>query len=169
VLFLFSLQENFKDMSQPSTNIKGRTVLIALISAISPILIAFIGIVPELRKKDQKEIATQQSTIDTLNKKVNSLFLELGKKCSIVGKMVDKNNVPIRDAEIYASLADNQTIPDNTGTFGFTNMIPGASYRLILIYKKNNIYNTYTLTIGPDDDLKQSIAEGLIITYDFKK
>jgi len=158
-------------MNQPSANIKGRTVLIAIVSAISPILIAFIGIVPELRKKDQKEIASQQSTIDTLKTRVNGLISELGKKCSIVGKMVDKNNVPIREAEIYASLADNQTIPDNTGTFGFTNMIPGASYRLILIYKKNNMYRNYTLTIGPDDNLKQSIAEeeGLIITYDFKK
>jgi len=90
-------------------------IITALISAATAIVVAFIGIVPYLDRKDN---ATQLQP----------------EKCTINGKITSGENDPLQNAEVYlirASGSERMATTDDKGRFTFQ-QIPDTSYWVIV-------------------------------------
>ncbi len=105
-------------------------IVSALISAIAMIVVALIGLVPELKSRGEM--------IDILESKLASLGFEqpyTSERWHVAGTVSadSLSQNPIRNAEIYLVRAEEMefAIPDDEGRFVFADMFPGVYWIVI--------------------------------------
>ena len=97
----------------------------AIITSVTTILVAFIGIFQQLRRADANDIADLETTLENLGHSV-------GEDWDISGSVVDENGQPF-SAEIYL-MPQSGTFSDYTddnGGFHFDN-IPSQTYSILV-------------------------------------
>lgn len=99
------------------------SVLSIIVTAISSIAVAFIGIMPQLREKDQNQIdALRREVISLTQAESGRGTGEAGEKCNINGSLETIDGVPLANAEVYlivASGSENMATTGDAGHFSF--------------------------------------------------
>ena len=95
---------------EPSSQSSTKTILVTtLISAIATIMVSFIGIVPQLRHGDQREIENLNTKIDQLTKQVEGASAPAsGDRWTITGVVLKGESSPVSNAEVYLLPATGQ-------------------------------------------------------------
>jgi hypothetical protein len=134
------------------------TIVTTLIAALGTVLVAFIGIVPQLRKGDQDKIDQLSSQIAELQKKpAVDLY-------NLTGR-VSRNNMPVTDGLLIAATATDAVSPDDSGKFLFPHM-PRQAYWIVVTTQSGP---TRRLLINPDDSQPDTAGQEIAISYNFAK
>lgn len=134
------------------------TIVTTLITAVATVLVAFIGVVPQLRKGDQE-------TIDKLSSQIAELQKQRTEDLYTLSGRVSRNNMPVTDGVLIAATANDSVSPDDNGKFLFPNM-PRQAY-WIVVTTQNGL--TRRLLINPDDSQPDTSGQEIAISYRFAK
>src|SRR5215470_7038513 len=157
---------------EPSSQTSTKTILVTtLISAIATIMVSFIGIVPQLRHDDQREIETLNAKIDQLTKQVEGASAPAsGDRWTITGVVLKGESSPVSNAEVYllpATGSENLTTTDDKGGFVFENM-PLRAYWIVTRDTASGSSNR--VLMGADNNKDGEIRlTGNIIKYHLSK
>lgn len=152
-------------MSIPGTDNAKIAIASALITAITTILVAFIGVVPQIRRDDRKEIDNLQKTIGEMKTLIEGLKTSREELQSISGMVRNGDNTPKNDAVLYAVKADAAASLDDSGKFVFQNMAR-SPYWIVMADQNKKVRR---LLIRPDDFPSMGTMEGLTMVYKFAK
>ncbi len=152
-------------MSTPITENAKIAIATALITAITTVVVAFMGVVPQLRSGDQKEIENLQKTIAEMKSMVEGLKTSREDLQSISGIVRNGDNTPKNDAVLYAVKADAAASLDDSGKFVFQNMAR-SPYWIVMADQNRKVRR---LLIRPDDSPAMGTMEGLTMVYKFAK
>ena len=134
-------------------------IITALIAAVGTVLVAFIGIVPQMRQGDRSTIDKLSKETDDLRKQVAQLKTPSEALYKVRGRVKSKSNVPVKDAVLYAASADDSAPLDDNGAFLFQNM-SHKPYWVVVASQSGTIHR---LLINPEDP--ETDSEELAITY----
>ena len=138
---------------------KTKTAIVTtLITSIATVLVAFIGIVPQLRKGDQ-------DTIDKLTTQLNQMKTKRSADLYTLSGHVTRNKQPVTDGVLIAAEANDSVAPDDTGKFLFPNMARKAYW--IVVTTQNG--PTRRLLINPDESQPDAAGQEITISYNFEK
>ena len=136
-------------MKSQSTKI---AVFTTLITCISTILVAFIGVFPQLRENDVNKIEKLEKKLNNLAAlypAIDSAKVAWEIKGTLTNNNIDKKSL---DAEIYLmpSSWTHFTTTDDNGVFSFTDVPPQTYYILIRKRDTDSKESRRLLVIGPE-------------------
>jgi hypothetical protein len=98
-------------------------IVCALITAITTVAVAFIGIVPQMREKDRAAISDLQAELAKVKQQLSQGAEPIPiKKCNVGGAIKTTDGAPLANAEVYlieASGSENMAITGDDGSFAF--------------------------------------------------
>jgi hypothetical protein len=128
-----------RDSMQNSPGQNSRVLIItATITAVTTIGVSFIGIVPQLRSEDKKELAQLQQAVDDLKQATalpNPASISADKKIAINGTVRSEDGMQLlKGYDIYLLPEGNNLLTaktDDTGRFTFQ-AVPTGVYSIIV-------------------------------------
>lgn len=129
-----------RDSTQNSPGQNSRVLIVtAIITAVTTIGVSFIGIVPQLRSEDRKEVAQLKQEFDDFKQKAaalpNPASISADKKIAINGTVRSEDGVRLlMGYDIYLLPEGNNLLTaktDDTGRFTFQAVPPGV-YSIIV-------------------------------------
>ncbi len=145
---------------QTSKNSGKTAIVTGLLSILGTALVAWIGILPQMQKKNKSEIKE-------LTEHVGILLKQNENKCRISGTILQSDGNPLNEVTIFAARADDEAGPDVEGSFIFENMIPETYYNFVILDKLKD--TTYRILIDPKDKNVKTDEFILSYTYQIKK
>lgn len=98
-------------------------IFCALITAMTTVAVAFIGIVPQMREKDKAAISDLQIKLEKVEQQLHEESIpSIIKKCNVGGTIKTTEGTPLTNAEVYlivASGSENMAITGDDGRFTF--------------------------------------------------
>ena len=139
----------------------------AVITAVTTIAVAFIGIVPQLRSQDRTVIDKYRADIDTLQKKFDLLTKPADGSWTFSGNIHPVNrkqagNDRDQTVEVYLVPEVLGSHTDSAGDYSIKN-VPPADYSLLVRLPTEK---TVTMNVPSDQPAKSfNTDDGLAITY----
>jgi lipopolysaccharide export LptBFGC system permease protein LptF len=148
---------NTDNTNQKSGNSFKSSIISSVITLISAALVAWIGVLPQLQKKDQ-------TVIKELQDKVNQLVNQKQSKCKITGNILQKDGKAFKEAQIFVAKNNDNAYPDDQGQF-FIENLDHETYSLVVFDKTNN--NSYRMLIGESQSQNNLAADlyNINVTY----
>jgi|ERR1700756_3295187 hypothetical protein len=134
------------------------TIITTLISSLATVLVAFIGIVPQMRMRDQQTISTLQQQIAELQQRPTDTLYTLSGH-------VSRNKKPVSNGVLIAAAPNESATLGDNGEF-LVQSIPRKAYWIIVTTQDGP---TSRLLINPDDSQPDTTQEEIAISYNFTK
>lgn len=142
-------------------------IVCALITAITTVAVAFIGIVPQMREKDRAAISDLQAELAKVKQQLAQGAEPIPlKKCNVGGAIKTTDGAPLANAEVYlieASGSENMAITGDDGSFAFQK-VEDVPYWIVVRHSASKKSARTLMKSDPQSGIIQ-IPE-LIVEYD---